>query len=196
MIGSYQAYWIWLFDFCTKYRPDFGTTPNAATFDANMNAKIREAIANGTFNPLTVYEDHIWLLQTRLQTGCLLRAAKEPSLLTIPDFVFSASDEGKYIGANEVKLKSSHLGQKQRGMTLSNYTRIDPGNKHAHLPFYETTDPLCTYKLIKRQIFEYMPPDCKGTPANRILRREAPMKLKKVRAVFVFCMIILFSIAL
>ena len=42
-------------------------------------------------------------------------------------------------------VKATHLGQKQRGMALSNYTRVDEGTKHAHLPFYQTRDSMCAH---------------------------------------------------
>jgi hypothetical protein len=178
--GSYRAYWDWVFEECVKGRPQFGTTPHAASFDPLFEEKLEKAIQEGKFDPMTNYEHHLWLICGLICKTWLLRGSKEPSQITKDDFTWSVRSEGKYKGIECVRLKPSHLGQKQKKLTLSNYNRVDERNKDAHIEVLKTKDPLCLYNMLKRHIDEYMPPDCEGVPANRILRRKATQKQLKV----------------
>ena len=172
-----------MYQHCSVLRPEFGTRSNAATFDESFSTKVSNHISSGTFEPLSNYEHHLYLLTARLQAVCCLRGSKEPSLITKRDFLWGTMREGRFKGAKYVRLDPNHLGQKKKALSLANPTRTDEGNKDAHVPIIATSDPLCLYNLLHRHIFKYMPPNCEGEPRDRILRRKATAKTRKVSLV-------------
>ena len=158
----------------------FGTTLNAATFNEAFGLKVSDSIEDGTFQPLKEYKHYLFLLAARIQ------GAKEPTMLTKRDFQWGTMREGQFKGAKYVPLDPNHLGQKKKALSLLNPTRNDGGNKDAHVPIIATSNPLCLYNMLCWHIFEYMPPDCKGEPPNRNLRRL----LRCVSAIIFVCLMI------
>jgi hypothetical protein len=178
--GSYRAYWKWVFEKCAERRSTYGTLSHASTFDPQFDEKVKSAIQRKELNPSSNYNDHLFLLAAEIQKHWCLRGCQEPAYLTTSDFVWSEKTEGRYKGRKCVRLKPSHIGQKKKHLSLSNVTRIDDGNKDAHIEVICTPDPYCLYRLLYKQVYVYLPPDCKGLPANRVLRRFAPLKTRMV----------------
>jgi len=81
---DFQAYWKQTFAAAQQQISDFGTLPNAATFDGQFRAKIRIAIKEGKLQPLTNYEHHRWILLEEFLTHNMLRASQKPVVVIDP----------------------------------------------------------------------------------------------------------------
>lgn len=77
--GKLLAYWRYVFEITKSSRPDYGTTPHAAQFDANWRIKRQRAIESGELKPLTDYKHHLMVLTEELMCCNNLRGSKEVS---------------------------------------------------------------------------------------------------------------------
>ena len=115
-----------------QYRPDFGKTPMAASFDPKLKIKRKAALEDPNnhtakiFNAqgeLINYDLLLCRVHNILALHNMLRGEKEPSQLIRSDFEFGVMDDGAYEGCPCLKLKSNHSGQKQQDTTITNHTK-------------------------------------------------------------------------
>ena len=104
--GGPQAFIKEMFADVLNYRPNFGTCPNASTFDPQGNEK-RLAILSDPLNPINIYDEKgnvidyelfLYVLANQLQEKCLLRGRQEPSCLTPDDFEWGITTAGFFQG--------------------------------------------------------------------------------------------------
>ena len=122
--GEVQAYWKETWIETLKHRPDFGTKPNASTFDPDGKEKRIAKILDPTHDESNFFDED-WRFQSKdhfklflyvvadiIQSYNIMRGQLEPSLLTRNDFDWGTMTEGCWKGRRYCKLKSSHQGQK------------------------------------------------------------------------------------
>lgn len=183
--GDFQAYWKDTFAKTQKYRHDYGTLPNAATFDENFLVKRARAILSGVLDPLNNFEHHTWVLVEEFIFHNILRGSQEPTSILISDIEEGVMPSGSdFAGRRFYKLSANHAGQKMNGITLQNKVVKNNRNKDAYLPMIEDPDdPFCLFNLLDRHLKLYLPPDI---PDGRLFRREAFQWQKDVRYRVVF----------
>ena len=192
--GGPQAFIKEMFADVLNYRPNFGTCPNASTFDPQGNEK-RLAILTDPLNPINIYDDKgnvsdyelfLYVLANQLQEKCLLRGRQEPSCLTPDDFEWSIATAGFFQGLPYVKLKSSHSGQKQLAMDLQNHSRAAVSDTIDHLPIARSSDcPYSLYNMMHTYIQKLYPPKhlFKDPNCRRLFQRKASkLQITKWRA--------------
>jgi hypothetical protein len=167
-----QAYWKDVFASTVKYRPKYGTCPNAATFDEAGDQK-RLAILqdpNSTiqlFNKLgnlietkEIMKLFVYIINNILCGHFMLRGSKEPIHLTRADFTFIPMPDGYWQGCPSIHLRVCHTGQKKKDMTVSNHTRQDVSETTNYQPLVRLSnsrfDP---YNLVELYFFKLLPPE-------------------------------------
>ena len=182
--GGPQAFIKEMFADVLNYRPNFGTCPNASTFDPQGNEK-RLAILSDPLNPINIYDEKsnvidyelfLYVLANQLQEKCLLRGRQEPSCLTPDDFEWGITTAGFFQGLPFVKLKSSHSGQKQLAMDLQNHSRAAVSSTIDHLPIARTSNcPYSLYNMMHKYTQELYPPKhlFKDPTCRRLFQRKA-----------------------
>jgi hypothetical protein len=175
--GSFSAYWNDTFEKCQSFRPDFGTAPNASCFDPAYREKTRRAIELGKLRPFENVRHFNMLVLQELQTNWLLRSCKEPVNIRITDLEWQIMSDGDFVGQPTVRLKESLPGQKREHLSLAKPKLGATGVVFAPMPQI-LNDPYSLYNLLRKLVFEYMPPNCSD---NRILRRAATKKQIEVR---------------
>jgi len=119
--GDFQAYWKDTFAKTQAHREDYGTLPNASTFDDNFVIKRYEAIKKGVLRPLSDYDHHTYILLEDFLQKNMLRGSQEPVSITINDLEHGTmpAESGKR-GMRFYRLKASHSGQKGNALSLKN----------------------------------------------------------------------------
>jgi hypothetical protein len=180
--GDFQAYWKDTFAKTQAHREDYGTLPNASTFDDNFVIKRYEAIKKGVLRPLSDYDHHTYILLEDFLQKNMLRGSQEPVSITINDLEHGTmpAESGKR-GMRFYRLKASHSGQKGNALSLKNTSTENPKNMNGCAPMVEDPDdPYCLYYLLHRHLTQYLPPDASD---GRIFRRKASNKQIKVCSV-------------
>lgn len=179
--GDFPAYWKNVFELARKLRPDYGTNRKASSFDPDFRQKRRNAIANGTFQPLTNYTHHTWMLLEEIMSVNMLRGAQEPSMLCVDDFIHGIMPSTSiYAGRRFYRIRPDHAGQKGNPISLNNQSAANARNNHAYVPMIEPEhpDPLALYTMLRRHLTEYLPTHFEHHHPNnkRIFRRMASQK--------------------
>ena len=179
--GEVQAYWKDTWIETLKHRPAFGTKPYASTFDPDGKEKRIAKILDPTHKESNFFDED-WRFQSKdhfklflyvvadiIQSYNMMRGQLEPSLLTRNDFDWGTMTEGCWKGRRYCKLKSSHLGQKQKHLTLSNYTRTDTTAKSNYLPLVQMTDEWYDdFNIVHRWFHHILPPESENQTGKPI----------------------------
>ena len=196
--GSFQAFWKDVWASTIKLRPDFGTCPNASTFDADGNAK-RLAILRDPNNGIRMFDSKgnlraddlnvlklfTYIIADIIGSHFMLRGQKEPSLLIREDFLFTYMTDGYYEGCPCVHLRACHAGQKQKDCTLSNTARLDVTDRTNYQPLVRLSDdPLDPYNMFEKYFFLYLPSeDMRKTTGGAPIRLfQFPAAISDVKA--------------
>ena len=196
--GSFQSFWKDVWASTITLRPDFGTCPNASTFDPDGNAK-RLAILRDPTNPIRMFDDDgnlrlddikvlklfTYIISDIICSHFMLRGQKEPSLLIREDFIFTTMTEGYYEGCPCVHLRACHASQKQKDVTLSNTARLDVTDRTNYQPLVRLSDdPLDPYNLFESYFYLYLPPeDMRKTTGGAPIRLfQFPAAIADVKA--------------
>ena len=165
-----QAYWKDVFASTVKYRPQYGTCPNAATFDEAGDQKRLDILQNPDhhiqlFDKLghlietkEIMKLFVYIINNILCGHFMLRGSKEPIHLTRADFSFILMPKGYYEGCPSLHLRACHTGQKKKSMTVSNHTRQDVSETTNYQPLVRLSNSVFDpYNLVELYFFNLLP---------------------------------------
>ena len=201
--GGFCSWWKRNFGICEEIDTMYGHKPNESTWDVNFRQK-RLACHEDPNHPFQVFDalmnvinylNFMRVLIEEIKVCCCLRAAKEPAYIVRSNWEFFTITEGHFKGTPACRLKSDHSGQKNKALTINNHTAIDNLKNVQHLPILKTNKKFDTYTMIKRQLYEFLPPDEHIHGPARIFRKEASAKQIKV-SIFLFMLSSLFLLGI
>lgn len=148
--GDFLGYWKDTFAISQEQRSDYGTRPNASTFDSTYKVKRQAAVAKGVLTAFTNYTHHTWILLEDFLTHNMLHGSQEPVHVTRDDIIHGIIPPGIIsAGCRFYRLRSHHSGQKGNALTLKNTAVENEKNANAYVPMVEDpNDPLCLYSLL------------------------------------------------
>ena len=185
-----QAYWKDVFASTVKYRPQYGTCPNAATFDEAGDQK-RLAILQNPKSSIQLFDKlgnlvetkdnmklFVYIINNILCGHYMLRGCKEPIHLTRADFSWIPMPDGYWEGCPSLHLRACHTGQKKKSMTVSNHTRQDVSETTNYQQLVQLSiSRFDAYNLVELYFFKLLPPEelreTKNNEPIRLLQQPA-----------------------